>query len=331
MPLKIATNTWQNHFANSIRTMDVLCDYLHLDKQHPNAQYNGSKNFPLRVPYSFANKMRTGDWFDPLLLQVLPQAVENVKNTTFTLDPVGDLSASTEKGILQKYQGRALILVSAACPVHCRYCFRQHFPYSKHVRYRDEWHSIIQVLKQDSSVHEVILSGGDPLSLNDESLASLCQQLSTIEHIDTLRIHTRYPIILPERIDDSFLSWFESLSLNKIMVIHCNHANELDQATSDALQKIRIAGGLLYNQSVLLKGINDSVQVLCELSNVLIRNHITPYYLHQLDKVQGAAHFEVCDKKAIALIDAMRNTLAGYRIPTLVREDSTQLSKTPIR
>lgn len=331
MPLKKAIQPWQKSLANSIRSIDELIDYLNLDRQHPEASHYAAKNFPLRVPYSFARKMYQQDWHDPLLLQVLPQSHETMSNTSFSLDPVGDLTSCCEKGILKKYQGRALILASASCPIHCRYCFRQHFPYSEHVRYQNDWQSTIQALEQDSSIHEVILSGGDPLSVNDDSLEILCNRISQIEHIDTLRIHTRYPLVLPERINKSFLTWFTALTINKIIVIHCNHANEIDQATAYTLQRIHQAGGLLYNQSVLLKGINDSVETLCNLSNTLIKNYTTPYYLHQLDKVQGAAHFEVSDKKAIKLINTMRNNLPGYRVPKLVREIASHLSKTPIR
>ncbi|MCK5727432.1 MAG: EF-P beta-lysylation protein EpmB [Thiotrichaceae bacterium] len=330
MPLKNPVKPWQKSLANAIRSVDELIDQLNLDPQHPDARYYDASTFPLRVPASFVAKMQPQNWLDPLLLQVLPQTIENKLTHHFTLDPVGDMEAAKQNGILQKYQGRALILASAACPIHCRYCFRQHFPYSEHVRYQDDWQSIIRVLEQDTSIHEVILSGGDPLSLNDLSLASLCQQMSKIKHIDTLRIHSRYPIVLPERINDEFLAWFQALTLNKIIVIHCNHANEIDSTTATALKKIRLAGGMLYNQSVLLQGINDSVETLSALSNQLINHHVTPYYLHQLDKVQGAAHFEVSDERAIELIDSLRNRLPGYRVPKLVREVATQLSKTPL-
>ncbi len=321
---------WQKLLANAIRDPLELLSLLELDPKQLNHKHFNPRHFPLRVPRGYAAKMKKGDWNDPLLLQVLPLHAETNITDGFLQDPVNDHEAISGKGILQKYAGRALIITTGACAIHCRYCFRQNFPYSEHQASSHEWQSIITTLRADSSLHEVILSGGDPLTLSDQRLQSLCSQIADIPHITTLRFHTRLPIVLPERIDPAFIDWFSSLAIQKVIVIHTNHANELADDTQTALLQLHQAGALLLNQSVLLKGINDSAESLIHLSNTLLTQQVTPYYLHLLDKVQGAAHFDIKEEDALQIIEQMRTELPGYLVPKLVREISGKRSKTPI-
>ncbi|MEE9351563.1 MAG: EF-P beta-lysylation protein EpmB [Thiotrichaceae bacterium] len=321
---------WQKKLANVIREPAELMRLLKLDPEKLNKQHFNPQHFPLRVPRSFVDKMRIGDWNDPLLKQVLPLDAETNLSDTFQLDPVSDLHAVSQKGILQKYAGRALIITTGACAIHCRYCFRQHFPYAEHQASKNEWQQIIAGIKADQSINEVILSGGDPLALSDQRLQSLCTQITDIPHITTLRLHTRLPLVLPERIDEKFMQWFSALAIQKVMVIHANHANEFCEITQSALTQLHQSGTLLLNQSVLLKGVNDSLKSLAALSHTLQTHHVLPYYLHLLDRVQGAAHFEVDEAQALNLMQQLRETLPGYLVPKLVREISGKRSKTPI-
>ncbi len=323
-------DTWQKLLANAIRDpAELLCllklDPKQLDKKHFNPQH-----FPLRVTRSFVKKIRSGDWNDPLLKQILPLNAETNMTDGFQLDPVSDLDAVNQKGILQKYSGRALIITTGACAIHCRYCFRQHFPYSEQQARKNEWHDLIKALAADVSIHEVILSGGDPLTLSDQRLQTLCEQIAAIPHITTLRFHTRLPLVLPERIDARFMQWFSSLAIQKVMVIHANHANEFCETTKTALNRLHQSNTLLLNQSVLLKGINDTAEALIDLSNTLLAHQVLPYYLHVLDKVQGAAHFDIDEADALILMQQLREALPGYLVPKLVREISGKRSKTPI-
>lgn len=321
------SQNWQKSLATVIRDTETLLELLELDPQ--DLPYRPT-NFPLRVPHSYVAKMQKGDWHDPLLRQVLPLDAEDEVHENFLLDPVGDKQSAHNKGVLQKYHGRALILTTSHCPIHCRFCFRQHFPYHEHQAIRHEWTDCVNALAADNNISEVILSGGDPLSLSDKRLHALCQQLEAIPHIKRLRIHTRFPLVLPERIDNDFIAWVSALSLQVVMVIHANHANELQQQTPAALLKLQQAGIVLLNQSVLLKGVNDNTATLVELSNALIQHHVVPYYLHILDRVQGAAHFEVSEPHAIALVEQLRALLPGYMVPKLVREIAGEHSKTPL-
>jgi len=327
---EVSGTTWQKELANVIRDPIELLNLLELDPKQLTDKHFNPTHFPLRVPRGFVDKMRIGDWNDPLLKQVLPLDAEANLADGFQLDPVNDLNASNHKGILQKYNGRALIITTGACAIHCRYCFRQHFPYAEHQASKNEWQDLIIALTADQSINEVILSGGDPLALSDRRLASLCQQIADIPHITTLRLHTRLPLVLPERIDDHVLQWFSVLAIQKVMVIHANHANEFCGVTQAALTRLHQSGTLLLNQSVLLKGIKDSLESLVALSHTLQAHHVLPYYLHLLDRVKGAAHFEVNEAQALILMQQLRETLPGYLVPKLVREISGKRSKTPI-
>lgn len=322
---------WQQELAHAIRDTNSLLRYLALDPQHAPLTLRFHKavnqNFRLLVPKAYANKMNQQDWNDPLLRQTLPIDAEHDSLEGYGFDPVGDLSAMKVDGMLQKYQGRVLLVTTGACAIHCRYCFRQHFPYSAANPSKNTWENSLQWIAKDHSINEVILSGGDPLVLTDEKLASLCQRIAEIPHIKRIRFHTRLPIVLPNRINSGFLAWFTALPVQKVMVIHTNHANELCQDTANRLADLRQAGAILLNQSVLLKHINDNVDALSMLSERLIECQVTPYYLHLLDKVQGAAHFDVSKSQALELIKQLRQRLSGYMIPRLVQEIQGQTSK----
>ncbi|GAB2559943.1 EF-P beta-lysylation protein EpmB [Rhodanobacter koreensis] len=274
--------------------------------------------------------MRHGDPADPLLLQVLPQRIEHDRAEGFTTDAVGDMASKAAHGLLHKYDGRALLIASGSCAVNCRYCFRRHFPYGEEIAAAGQWREALTRVREDHSIRELILSGGDPLALATSKLEELSQGLAELPHVIRLRIHTRLPVVLPERIDEPFLAWLDAVPLQKVVVLHTNHAHELDTDVDAACARLRDAGATLLNQSVLLRGINDHADTLVNLSERLFAAGVLPYYLHQLDRVQGAAHFEVNDTHALALMDALRARLPGYLVPKLVREVSGDASKRPL-
>lgn len=286
-----------------------------------------TRRFPLRVPRGYVARMRPGDPADPLLRQVLPLAEEDTLTTGFGKDPVGDLAALAGPGVLHKYHGRALVITTGACAIHCRYCFRRHFPYADAQGRNSDWAAVLDYLAQDESIEEVILSGGDPLALSDSRLATLTQGLDQIPHLQRLRIHTRLPIVLPERVDADLLAWLSMTRLKPVMVLHANHAQELDDSVSAALARLSHIGVCLLNQSVLLRGVNDSVVALRTLSEHLFACGVLPYYLHLMDRVQGAAHFEVQEAQARSLIQELGAQLPGYLLPRLVREQAGAAAK----
>jgi EF-P beta-lysylation protein EpmB len=286
--------------------------------------------FQLRVPRGFVARMRQGDPRDPLLLQVLPQLAELDEVSGFVADAVGDLAARGAQGVLHKYQGRALLIASGSCAINCRYCFRRHFPYGEEMAAAGQWRQALEYLRQDRSISELILSGGDPLALATGKLEELGRGLAELPHVTRLRIHSRLPVVLPERIDDAFTGWLAGLPLQKVVVLHANHANELDASVDAACARLRAAGATVLNQSVLLRGVNDDADTLAALSERLFAAGVLPYYLHQLDRVQGAAHFEVNDDRALALAEALRARLPGYLVPRLVREVGGDASKRPL-
>lgn len=286
--------------------------------------------FAVRVPRGFVARMRPGDANDPLLLQALPQLVELDVVPGFGTDAVGDMAARSAQGLLHKYDGRALLIASGSCAINCRYCFRRHFPYGDEMAAAGQWRKALEHVRRDASISELILSGGDPLSLATSKLEELTRGLAGIPHVTRLRIHTRLPVVLPERIDDAFVRWLAELPLQKVVVLHANHANEFDAAVDAACARLRDAGATLLNQSVLLRGINDDADTLAALSERLFAAGVLPYYLHQLDRVQGAAHFEVDDARALSLVEAVRHRLPGYLVPKLVREVGGEPSKRPV-
>ena len=320
---------WQQLLADAVSDPAELFRILDLDPARLPQSIAATGSFPLRVPRSFVARMRPGDHRDPLLLQVLPVAAELDPVEGFVADPVGDLASSAGDGLLHKYHGRALVVATGACAVHCRYCFRRHFPYSEESALGGGWQATIDRLRADPSIQEVILSGGDPLSLSDRRLQQLTDALQSLPHVRRLRIHTRYPIVLPERVDSGLLQWLDSVQLQKVMVIHANHARELDESVREACSALAVHGVTLLNQSVLLAGVNDSVDILTDLSEQLFTMRVLPYYLHLLDRVQGAAHFEVDAARARGLHAGLLARLPGYLVPKLVRETAGEASKSP--
>ncbi|NUO77211.1 MAG: EF-P beta-lysylation protein EpmB, partial [Lysobacter sp.] len=286
--------------------------------------------FPLRVPRGFVARMRAGDPHDPLLRQVLPLDQELRPMPGFSLDAVGDGLAKAGDGVIRKYRGRALLVTTGSCAIHCRYCFRRHFPYAEETAAAAGWRGAIDLIAADPGIDEVILSGGDPWSLATPKLAELTDALAAVPHLKRLRIHTRLPVVLPERVDAPLLAWLRALPWPVTVVLHANHAQEFDASVDAALAALRATGAVLLNQAVLLRGVNDSVEALADLSERGFRAGVLPYYLHQLDRVQGAAHFEIDDERARALHRALAARLSGYLVPKLVREIAGDPGKRPL-
>lgn len=324
------TTTWQSQLRNAGISVGRLLDELGLDEHDVALAESGLRQFPLRVPPVYRAQIRYGDPGDPLLRQILPAAAEDTAVTGFDRDPVGDQAAEKRPGLLHKYHGRVLLTLTGACAIHCRYCFRRHFPYSESNPVRGAWQSVLDYIRHDTSIREVIFSGGDPLSLPDRRLNELSADLAAIPHLARLRIHSRMPVVVPERITDSFIDWLAGLPLRPVLVIHVNHGREIGPAAAAALGKLHQAGIHLLNQAVLLRGVNDSVTTQGELSEQLFAHHVLPYYLHTLDAVDGAAHFDVPLEQARALMTELRTQLPGYLVPRLVREQAGTPYKTPL-
>ncbi|MCW9030386.1 MAG: EF-P beta-lysylation protein EpmB [Gammaproteobacteria bacterium] len=320
---------WQTAIANAIREPVALLKYLNLPESLLDGAIAANHSFALRAPLGYCQRIEKGNPDDPLLRQILPVNEELQTSEDFVFDPVADLAAMQVPGLLHKYSGRVLLITTPACGVHCRYCFRRHYPYQEK-RSEQNWQEAIDYIRDNSEIHEVILSGGDPLSLTEARLKNLSDKLMDIPHVVTLRIHTRQPIVLPERINNEFLSWLDSLPWKVVMVLHCNHANEIDSSVAMALNKLQHHQVTLLNQSVLLAGVNDNAEALINLSHKLFKHHVLPYYLHMLDKVQGARHFYVDRDKAIHLLNEVRQNLPGYLVPKLVQENAGEKSKTAI-
>lgn len=320
---------WQQQIAEAITDPADLLSILDLKPEHFAHAADAHKLFTLKVPKTYINKIEKGNPEDPLLLQIMSKADELINTKGFDKNPVGDLESIVVPGLLHKYQGRALLIASSACAIHCRYCFRRHFPYSENISARDHWQEAIEYIQQHPDIDEIILSGGDPLSLSDQKLSELIQQLDQIPHLKRLRIHTRMPVVLPSRITEHLIDTLHLSRLQVCVVIHANHAQEITQHEILALERLSKAATLL-NQSVLLKNVNDSVTVLKELSEKLYRANVLPYYLHMLDPVDGASHFDVDEARAINLMNQLRESLPGYLVPRLVREIPGKNSKVPI-
>jgi EF-P beta-lysylation protein EpmB len=329
-PPRWQNNNWQQALATAISDPAELLERLQLPAEWLPAARRAAAGFPLRVPRYFAGLMRPGDPADPLLRQVLPLAEELAEVPGYVADPVGDLAAKAATGLLHKYRGRALLITTGACAVHCRYCFRRHFPYSEEQAGRDQWAGVLEQLAGMKDIDEVILSGGDPLTLSDPRLAPLIEGLGEIGHLRRLRLHTRLPIVLPERLTAELTAMLSASRLAASLVLHANHPNELTGTLGEALAPLRRAGIALLNQTVLLAGINDRADTLAELSEQLFDLGVLPYYLHQLDPVSGAAHFQVSDDVARRLHTTLRDRLPGYLLPRLVCEKPGAPAKLPL-
>ena len=316
---------WQTAVQDAVRDTAELERLLDLP---PGALPAADTDFPLLVPRGFVARMRKGDPDDPLLRQIWPLTAELAEVPGYCSDPVEEQALAAD-GIIDKYPGRTLVVASATCPIHCRYCFRREFPYREQLGARDGFDAVLARVTAAPDVHEVILSGGDPLSLSNRRLGEFLDKLAAT-HVSTVRIHTRFPIAVPERIDAGLLGLLRSTRLRTVVVVHCNHANELAGETPAALRRLRGAVDALLNQSVLLAGVNDSADALAALSDRLFDCGVLPYYLHLLDRVAGAAHFDVAPAAASALVATLRLRLPGYLVPRLVRETPGELSKTPV-
>ncbi len=326
----ILRNTSQNQTRKYFTDPVQLLEHLGLSIDELPFSVPAIESFRFKVPAAFVAKIQPETADDPLLLQIFPTPEELQQHPDYLNDPLQEAHSLAQPGLLQKYHGRALLLVTPSCAIHCRYCFRRHYPYD------DKGHSISQLennlklIQQDNTIKEVILSGGDPLSLSDARLAQLFNRLHEIKHLKRIRIHSRYPVVDPERITTSLLKILEQSELQVIIVLHINHPREIAEDNQRIFRQLRSSGVLLFNQSVLLKGINDSSAVLAELSETLSKHHIIPYYLHMLDKVQGSAHFEISDQSAVHIYEQLRAQLPGYMLPRLVREIPDMPSKMPI-
>ncbi len=321
---------WQQQYRDSITNIGTLCKALDLQADQLSVSQAACRQFPLRVPWSYVERMQKSDPRDPLLLQVLPHALEEQESAGFGMDPVGDLSSVKSPGLLKKYHGRALLLATSRCAIHCRFCFRRHFPYALQNPRGDAWHSALNEIAGDPSIKEIILSGGDPLVLADREIAQLVDQLQAIPHVRRLRVHTRLPVVIPERINAELLDWIERCGLDIVVVVHVNHPRELDHGLREKLRVLSGARCHVLNQGVLLRDVNDDVDILVELSERLFDAGVLPYYLHLLDKVQGAMHFDVDEPAACAIMKEVAARLPGYLVPRLVREQAGEPGKTQV-
>ncbi len=323
-------NDWQQSLREAYREPLRLLKDLHIDPARIDWLDPTPSEFAMRVPRGFAARMQIGNPQDPLLLQVLPRRAEHEDVAGFVPDPLGEAQFQPFPGLIHKYHGRALLIATGACGIHCRYCFRREFPYAQARQGTDGWQAALTGLRADPSIEEIILSGGDPLSLSDDKLERLIEQLDDIAQLRRLRLHTRQIIALPERVTPRLLEIFARSRLRVVVVIHSNHANELDSQVQEALAQLRQIPALLLNQTVLLAGINDSAAILAQLSQRLFECGVQPYYLHQLDAVRGAAHFALADETARGIMRNLNAQLPGYLVPRLVREVPGAPGKSPL-
>lgn len=324
------SDDWQIVLKNSIRTLGDLCEAVEIQADELPIALQAEKSFRVMVPAPYLSRIEKGNPTDPLLLQVLPSAKEMLDVPGFVSDPLEEEQFTKVPGLIHKYHGRVLLISHTACAVHCRYCFRRHFPYAENTLSGEQLNKACEYIQSDQTIHEVILSGGDPLMNKDEQLAKLIGAIEAIPHIETLRIHTRLPIVIPERVTNGLLNLLKETHLKVVMVIHANHANELNEAVAMALHRLGEASVRLLNQSVYLKGVNTSLQGQLSLLRRLHHLDVQPYYLHLLDKTKGAAHFLVEDKLALEVYSQIQASLPGYLVPTLVRENPYDQSKSRV-
>lgn len=319
---------WRAQLRDVITCGSELLEMLGLEPEQVGYSDLAAEDFALKVPRAFVGRMRQADPKDPLLRQVMASTDEMLPSPGYSADPVGENGdVIRHPGIIQKYDGRLLLMLSSGCAINCRYCFRRHFPYSDNQNSRSEWLEALEHIANDTSITEVILSGGDPLLVADDHLAELVHRLASFDHVQRVRVHTRLPVVIPERITPTLLDALSGSRLRSVVVIHANHANELDDSVAEAMHALRSRGVTLLNQAVLLTGVNDSRQALVSLSERLFEIGVLPYYLHLLDKVQGAAHFDAPAQTAMALSRQISAALPGYLVPRLVREEPGQPGK----
>ena len=321
---------WQDQLSDLITDPEELLDLLQLDPEACPYSLEALSQFPLKAPRPFVERIERGNWHDPLLKQIWPAQEEQSKTESFVADPLDEQNFNPVPGLLHKYQGRVLLTAAPHCAIHCRYCFRRHFDYQANSPSRKQWDSAFSYIAEDSSIEEVILSGGDPLALSDRQFHWLMQQLAGIEHLTTVRIHTRLPIVIPKRVTAELLQCLSESRLRIVMVVHCNHARELDPAVADGFSALDAIGVTMLNQSVVLKDVNDNSEALINLNKALFEHNVLPYYLHMPDQVAGTEHFMVSDQHAKELIKTLHATLPGYLVPRLVRENPGERGKTRI-
>ena len=321
--------SWQKELVNAVKNPVQLLQLLEIAPETAQLSEIARKSFAMIVPMPFINKMKKGDITDPLLQQVLPIKNEELISEGYSLDPLGEHQNGIQ-GALHKYKSRILLILKSGCAVNCRYCFRRHFPYQDNNLNKQQFAEVLKYLKDHPEVNEVILSGGDPLMSKDEFLQFIVSELDKLPQLKRLRIHTRLPVVIPQRITDDLCQILKSSRLKVIFVLHINHANEIDSLFSEAMQKLHQAGIQLLNQSVLLKGVNDNCGALVKLSEALSQVNILPYYLFLLDKVQGAQHFDLTTERALQLMKEISVELPGYLVPKLSREIAGEKSKTLI-
>jgi len=320
---------WQKELANVVTDPKQLLEMLDIDANAYQQHFNARQLFPVRVPRPFIMRMQKGNFNDPLLQQVMPLEDEFIEVDGFSQDPLAEHD-TVATGLLHKYKHRVLMIVKTGCAINCRYCFRRHFPYQDNSPNKQHWQEALTYIRKHEEINEVIFSGGDPLMAKDDHLAWLIYQLEKIPHLSRLRIHTRLPVVIPNRITEQFVSILKKSRLKCAIVLHINHANEINEQLINALAALKMVSIPLFNQSVLLKGVNDNIEALSELSEKSFDCGIQPYYLHLLDKVQGAAHFGVEEQHAITLYKALLARLPGFLVPKLVREIAGEANKTPI-
>ena len=319
---------WQTLLKESLISAAELVSHLELPEECLPGAESGHKLFELRAPKPYLERIEKGNPKDPLLLQILPVQQESTQVTGYATDPLEEAESNPMPGLIHKYKSRALLVGSGACAINCRYCFRRHFPYADNGLSNERIDQVVTYLKQQPDVNEVILSGGDPLATSDKRLEALISKLSDVPHLKRLRIHSRLPVVIPQRVTDGLVTLLSESRLKVIWVLHINHGNEIDRVVADAVRKITDKGMMVLNQSVILKGVNDNSQTLVDLSEALFDADILPYYLHAFDPVQGASHFDVSDDKAIQLWKKMQKELPGFLVPKLTREEPGKASKT---
>ncbi len=327
-PARWQTSDWQNALKNMSRSLQEVLDYCEIGAEDLNLQQQAEADFCVKAPKHYLNQIEKGNAQDPLLLQILPTSSEVNTHTQAEKDPLKEERFNKAPGLIHKYAGRVLLIANPSCAIHCRYCFRRHFDYQENTLSREDWQKTLDYIRNDESIFEVILSGGDPLSNNDKQLGYLLKQISETPHINTIRFHTRIPTVLPERITDDLLELLQSIPQQMVMVLHINHANEISDDVASSLHKLAAAGIRLLNQSVLLKGVNDHVEALQSLMLKLHQLNVGAYYLHTLDTVEGAMHFAVDDDLALGLYCSLQAKLPGYMLPKLVREIPFESNKT---
>jgi len=321
--------SWQKELSNVVTDPKKLLEMLEIDSKGYLQHFNARTLFPVRVPRPFIASMKKGDFNDPLLKQVMPLSNEFIISKGYSTDPLEEHDTVAE-GLLHKYKHRVLMIVKSGCAVNCRYCFRRHFPYADNSPSKNSWQAALTYITNHPEINEVIFSGGDPLMASDEHLLWLIEQIEAIKHVTRLRIHSRLPVVIPQRITTGLVSALTNTRLKTTVVLHVNHPNEISNNVKQMIEKLRDARIPLFNQSVLLKGINDNAHVLCKLSETLFDSGIQPYYLHMFDPVQGVAHFDIDENQAKEIVREMMEILPGFLMPKLVREIAGEANKTPI-